>query len=193
MYINKIYFRLKIVRGSSWLNEAISEKNYSTLVHWGWSCKCRCITVYTSLFKRLSTINKTRSEESQADKLACVALAKYSGSCSNVFIEPIFFFMVSFLKKMGIIISASDPHCHSRLSKPILKILSIYRKNILRKQLSEAICSKCIFRLLHAPKFHAFYTKLNMMVKVVKLFTGVLWKSCSDEFYRKISMRKSLF
>ena len=28
----------------------------------------------------------------------------------------------------------------------------------------------------------------KMMVKVVKLFTGVLWKSYSDEFYRKTPM-----
>ena len=89
--------------------------------------------------------------------------------------------------------SASNPHCHSRLSKQILKILFIYRKNNLGKQLSQVICSKYVFRLLHAPKFHVFCTKLNMMVKVVKLFTGVLWKSFSDEFCRKKSMRESLF
>ena len=50
------------------------------------------------------------------------------------FIECIFvFFMTLFLKKMGIIFSASKPHYHSRLSKPILRIQSIYRKNILGK------------------------------------------------------------
>ena len=54
------------------------------------------------------------------------------------FIERICFF-ITFLKKMGIILSASKPHCHSRLSEPILKILSIYRENILGKQLSKAI------------------------------------------------------
>ena len=59
----------------------------------------------------------------------------------------------------------------------------------LGKQLFQAICSKYIFRLLHTLKFHLFSAKLNMMVKVVKLLTGVLWKSCSDEFYRKLSMR----
>ena len=85
------------------------------------------------------------------------------------------------------------PTGRSRLSKPILKILSIYRKNILGKQLSQAICSKYVFRLPYATKFQAFSTKLNMMVKVVKLFTGVLWKSCYDEFYRKTHPRKSLF
>ena len=84
------------------------------------------------------------------------------------------------------------PTGRSRLSKPILKILSIYRKNILGKQLSQAICPKYFFRLLDAPKFQIFPKNLNTMVKVVKLFTGVLWKSCSDEFYRKTFMR-SLF
>ena len=93
------------------------------------------------------------------------------------------FCMTLFLKKMGIILSESKPHYHSRLSKPILKIQSIYRKNILRKQLSQ--CSRYVFRLLHAPKFQIFSTKLNLMVRVVKLFTRVLWKSCSDEFYWK--------
>ena len=37
-----------------------------------------------------------------------------------------------FLKKMGIS-TASNPHCHFRLSQPILKILPVYRKNILLK------------------------------------------------------------
>ena len=49
-----------------------------------------------------------------------------------------------------------------------------YRKNILGKQLSQAICSKYVFRLLCAPKFQIFSTKLNMVVKVAKLFTGLL-------------------
>ena len=49
---------------------------------------------------------------------------------------------------MGIL-SELKPHSHSRLSKPILKILPIYRKNILRKQLPQAICSKYVFRLLY--------------------------------------------
>ena len=92
---------------------------------------------------------------------------------------------------MGTILSASKPHCHSRLSKPILKIQSIYRKNILGKQLSQARYFKYVFRLLHAPKFQIFSTKLNLMVKVVKLFTGVLWKSCSNEFYRETPMQES--
>ena len=89
-------------------------------------------------------------------------------------------------------ISASKPHCHSRLSKPLLKILSIYRKNILGKQLSRATCFKYVLRMPCAPKTQVFSTKLNMMIKVVKLFTGVLWKSCSDKLYRK-HLRGSLF
>ena len=39
---------------------------------------------------------------SDPEQPLCVALAEYSGSCSNVFIERIFvFFMILFLKKMG--------------------------------------------------------------------------------------------
>ena len=65
------------------------------------------------------------------------------------FIECIFaFFITLFLKKMGIL-SERKPHSHSRLSRPILKILPIYRKNILRKQLPQAVCSKYVFRLLY--------------------------------------------
>ena len=93
---------------------------------------------------------------------------------------------------MGKILSASKPNFHSRLSKRVLKILSIYRKNIFGKQLSEAICSKCVFRLLHAPESQIFPTKLNMTVIVVKLFSGDVQKS-SDESYRKTSMQESLF
>ena len=48
------------------------------------------------------------------------------------FIERIFvFFMALFLKEMGIILRASKPECLSRLSKPILKIRSIYRRKTL--------------------------------------------------------------
>ena len=65
-------------------------------------------------------------------------------------------------------------------------------KNILEKQLSQAICSKYVFRLLHAPESQIFPTKLNMMVKVVELFLGVVQKS-SDEFYRKAPMQASPF
>ena len=68
---------------------------------------------------------------------------------------------------MEIILNASKSHGHSRLSEPILKILSIYRKNILGKQLSLEICPKYFFRLLHAPKFQILSTKLNMTVIVV--------------------------
>ena len=47
------------------------------------------------------------------------------------FIERIFvFFMTLFLKRMRIILRASKTQCHSRLGKPTLKILFIYRKNI---------------------------------------------------------------
>ena len=95
------------------------------------------------------------------------------------------FFMTLFLKKMGIILSASKPQRPSKFSKPILKILSIQRKNILGKKLSPAICSKYVFRLRHAKKLQIFSTKLNMMVQVVKLFTGVLRERCSDSFIGK--------
>ena len=111
-----------------------------------------------------------------------------------IFIERIFvFFMTLFLKKMGIILSASKPQCHSRLSKLILKVLSIYRKNILQKQLSPAMCSKYVFRLLPAPKFQVFSSKLNMIVKVVKLLAVVLRKRCPDNFIGKHLYRSAFF
>ena len=69
-YITKIYFRQKIVRRSSWTNGTFFEKNCNTRAHWGFwyqlTCKYWCNTEYTSLFRRLLTINKTRSEKSQA-------------------------------------------------------------------------------------------------------------------------------
>ena len=89
---------------------------------------------------------------------------------------------------MRTMLSASKPQCYFRLSKPILKILSIYRKNILGKKLSLAICSKYVFRLFGAPNFQIFSTKLNMMVKV-----GVLWKRCSDNFIGKHLCRSLFF
>ena len=92
------------------------------------------------------------------------------------FIERIFVFFITLLLKNMRILSANKPHCHCRLSKPTFKILLIYRINVLEKQLSHAICSKylIIFRLLEAPKIQIFSTKLNMIVKVVKLLTGVI-------------------
>ena len=74
-----------------------------------------------------------------------------------IFVERILvFFMTLFLKKMKIL-SVSKTHCDFRLLKSILKILIIYRKNILGKQLSQVICSKYVFRLFHAPKFQIFF------------------------------------
>ena len=101
-------------------------------------------------------------------------------------------FIDRFLYDTGIILSASKHHCHSRLSKPILKILSIYSRNISGKQLSLAICSKYVFRLLYAPKIRIFSTKLNMMGKVGKLFASALWKRCSDNSVGK-HLCRSLF
>ena len=46
------------------------------------------------------------------------------------------FLMTLFLKMMVTILTANNPHCHSRLSKTILKILAIFGENILGKQLS---------------------------------------------------------
>ena len=89
------------------------------------------------------------------------------------------------LKEDGNNIKCKQTPCHSRPSKPILKILSIYRKNILGKQPSLAICSKYVFRLLHAPKSQISSTKLNMMVKVVKLFTVFYEKAALMNFTRK--------
>ena len=109
------------------------------------------------------------------------------------FIELIFvFFMALLIRKMGIILSASKLHCHFTLSKPTL-IYPFIDKNILGKHLSQAICFKYGFRLLHATKFQIFSTKLKRTVKVVKVFPRVLRKSCSDVFYRKAPMQESLF
>ena len=71
----------------------------------------------------------------------CVALAEYRSQLFKCFLLSVFFvFCVTlFLKRMEIILSASKLHYHFRLSKPILKIQSIYRKNILGKQFSQAI------------------------------------------------------
>ena len=107
------------------------------------------------------------------------------------YIERIFVFFETLFLKMGIISSASKPHCHSRLSKSVLKILSTYRNCILGKQLSQKFALN--FRLFHTPESQISSTKLNMMIKIVKLFTAVLWKSCSHEFYRKKPMQESLF
>ena len=55
---------------------------------------------------------------------------------------------------------ANKSHCHSRHPEKILKVLSIYRKNILGEELSQAICCKYVFRLPHPPKFQIFSIKL---------------------------------
>ena len=57
--------------------------------------------------------------------------------------------------------------------------------SILGKQLSQAMFSKYVFRLLHAPKSQISFTKLNMMVKVVKLFTVFYEKAALMNFTRK--------
>ena len=77
---------------------------------------------------------------------------------------------------MGMIISTSKPYCHFSLSKQIFNMVSIYRENILGKQLSQAACSKYVSRLLHALKFQVFSTKLSIMV------------NCSQAFYEKAAL-----
>ena len=66
---------------------------------------------------------------------------------------------------MSMIISASKSHCHSRLSKPILKIASIG-----------------VFQENNFPKQYALNT-----------FSDCFYKKLPDEFYRKTPMRESLF
>ena len=80
-----------------------------------------------------------------------------------------------------------------KLGKTILKILSTYRKNILGKQLSQAICSKYVFRLFHAPNFQAFFYKIKYDGQSCQTLYRCSMKSCSDEFYEKKTMRESLF
>ena len=84
---------------------------------------------------------------------------------------------------------------HSGLSKPIFKILSIYKKYVLGKRLSQEICSKYVFRLLHLPKFQVFATKLNMIDGQTcrTIFTGVLWKSYSDVNFVGKHLLENLF
>ena len=78
------------------------------------------------------------------------------------FIKHIFvFFMTLFWKKMGIILSASKPNCHSRLSKPILKILFICRRTILGKQLSQAIRCKYFFQIASCTKISNIIYKIT--------------------------------
>ena len=105
----------------------------------------------------------------------------------------IFFYQIFFIERIFVFFTPlsflfflfSSLHCHSRLHKTILKILSIYRKNILGKQLSQVICSKYVVRVLHAPKFQiwskqpgtylnqkqllVFYEKAAMMNFIRKL------------------------
>ena len=86
------------------------------------------------------------------------------------------------------ILSASKHHSHSRFNKPILKILPIYRKYILGKHLSQAICYKYIFMLLHPPKWwsklsncsQVFYEKAALMNFIGKHL-------CRSLFFNKVS------
>ena len=73
-----------------------------------------------------------------------------------------------------------------------LKFYSLIEKIFWRNNLYQTICSKYVFRLLHAPKFQIFFTKLNIMVKIVKLFTVVLRKAILMIFIGK-NLYRSLF
>ena len=75
------------------------------------------------------------------------------------FIERIFiFFMLLFLKKMGIILGAIKSYCHSKFSKPVVKILSIYRKKIFWKQTFPSNMLQITFQNF-SPKFQNFLQK----------------------------------
>ena len=129
---------------------------------------------------KLNICFTTISDLEQPD--VCIALAAYSGNCSNVLYWAYFCFLrYIILKQDGSNIKCEQTFCH--FGKPILKILSIYRKNILGKQLSQAICFKYVFRLLHAPNFQTFSTKTNLMVKVTWCLSksGATVQRCSME------------
>ena len=49
MYITKIYYRQKIVRRSSWLNEATLEKNFSIRANWGFSISTDLVNIVVRL------------------------------------------------------------------------------------------------------------------------------------------------
>ena len=96
------------------------------------------------------------------------------------FIERMFvFFITLLLKKMGIL-------------NRFWKFYPFIEKKVLGKQLSKGLYSKYIFRLLHGPKFQIFFAELNMMVKVVKLFSGVL-KAALMNFIGKRLYRNLIF
>ena len=108
------------------------------------------------------------------------------------FIERIFiFFMLLFSKKMGIILGAIKSYCHSKFSKPVVKILSIYRKKIFWKQTFPSNMLQITFQNF-SPKFQIFSTKINVMVKVVKQFTAVCEKATQMNFIGK-KLCRSLF
>ena len=96
------------------------------------------------------------------------------------FIERMFvFFITLLLKKMGIL-------------NRFWKFYPFIEKKVLGKQLSQGLYSKYIFRLLHGPKFQICFAELNMMVKVVKLFSGVL-KAAPMNFIGKRLYRNLIF
>ena len=49
MYITKIYFRQKIVRRRSWLNEVTFEKNYSIQANWGFLISVDLVNIVVTL------------------------------------------------------------------------------------------------------------------------------------------------
>ena len=87
-----------------------------------------------------------------------------------------FLFISLFLKKMNV-------KCkQTLLLKPILKILPIYRKNILGQQFSQVIPSEYLFRLLQAQKFQIFSTKLKSDSHLPKKLCYLLhWKPFKND------------
>ena len=81
--------------------------------------------------------------------------------------EPIFVFL--------------KPHCHFRLNKRILKILSIYRKNILGKYPLKTF-SDCFM-----------HQTFNIFHKIKNDDQSCQTVHCSDEYYGKTPMQESVF
>ena len=82
----------------------------------------------------------------------------------------------------GILLSASKPHCCFRLSKPILEILTIYRKNILGKQLSLSNMRSQI----------ASCTKISNIFYKIKYDGWPKLSNCSRKFYQKAALMNFL-
>ena len=117
----------------------------------------------------------------------CVTLAEYSESCSN------FFYWAYFCFLHDIILKEDGNNIKCKQISLSFQTISIYWKKIFWKQTFPSNLPQITFQIASCTKISNIFYKIKYNGQSCQTVHRCLWKSYSDEFYRKTPMQESLF